>query len=200
MPVIVINEAAQAVPLAKALLEGGIPVIEITLRTEAALDAVSAVAAEVPEMIVGVGTVTQPHHFSAAKTAGARFAISPGLTSSLLEASRDSDLPYLPGVFSPSEAMSAYESGFRHLKLFPAKQAGGVGMLKALASPLPDLNFCPTGGIDESSYLEYARLPNVACVGGSWIAPAGLIEAGDWGAITSLAREAVHQATSLDKG
>jgi 2-dehydro-3-deoxyphosphogluconate aldolase / (4S)-4-hydroxy-2-oxoglutarate aldolase len=190
MPVIVIRELAHAVPLAEALVAGGLKVLEITLRTQVAMQAVQVISAAVPEAIVGVGTVTRPQQFAAAQAAGARFAVSPGLTPALIAAAAQSGLPFLPGVFTPSEAMRAREAGFEFLKLFPAKQAGGLGMLKALGSPLPELGFCPTGGIDRDSFRDYLALPNVACVGGSWVAPNDLVGRGDWPAITALAAEA----------
>jgi 2-dehydro-3-deoxyphosphogluconate aldolase/(4S)-4-hydroxy-2-oxoglutarate aldolase len=190
LPVLVIEERAHAVPLARALVAGGLPVLEITLRTAVALDAVKAIAAEVPEAIVGVGTVTRPAQFDEAVTAGARFAVSPGLTPNLLAASRCCPIPLLPGVFSPGEAMVARDEGFLRLKLFPAEQAGGVGMLRALSGPLADLCFCPTGGIGAASFREYLALPNVICVGGSWVAPSEAVKAGDWIRITRLAAEA----------
>jgi 2-dehydro-3-deoxyphosphogluconate aldolase/(4S)-4-hydroxy-2-oxoglutarate aldolase len=188
MPVLVIEDASLAVPLARALLDGGIDVLEVTLRTPAALSAVEAMASKVPEAIVGVGTLTRPEHFAQAKDAGARFAVSPGLTGALVTASGQSELPFLPGVFTPGEAMAARDAGFDCLKLFPAQQAGGLGMLKALASPFPELKFCPTGGIGADSFRDYLELPNVACVGGSWLAPADRVRERDWDGITRLAK------------
>ena len=190
MPVLVIKQLEHAVPLAQALVDGGIRVLEVTLRSAVALDAVKAIADAVPDAIVGVGTLTRPEQFVEASDHGAQFAVSPGLTRMLLNASAEFDLPYLPGVFSPSEAMAARDVGFEYLKLFPAQQAGGLGMLKAMASPFPELKFCPTGGISADSFREYLAQPNVACVGGSWVAPADAIESGDWDEITRLAREA----------
>jgi len=190
VPVLVIEQLGHAVPLARALVAGGLPVLEITLRTPVALDAVRAIAAEVPDAIVGVGTVTRAEQFEESKGAGARFTVSPGLTPRLLAASRYCSIPFLPGVFSPSEALAARDEGFDRLKLFPAEQAGGIGMLKALSSPIPDLAFCPTGGIGPSSFRDYLVLPNVVCVGGSWVAPTEAVKAGDWDRITRLAAEA----------
>lgn len=190
IPVLVIEDLAHAVPLAGALVAGGLPVLEITLRTSVALDAVRAIAAEVPDAIVGVGTVTRAEQFEESEGAGARFAVSPGLTPRLLAASRHCSLPFLPGVFSPSEALAARDEGFDRLKLFPAEQAGGLGMLRALSSPIPDLAFCPTGGIRPASVRDYLALPNVVCVGGSWVAPAEAVGLGDWDQITRLAAEA----------
>ena len=190
LPVLVIKQLEHAVPLAQALVAGGITVLEVTLRTPVALDAVNAIASAVPDAIVGVGTLTRPEQFVQASDSGARFAVSPGLTRMLLSASAESELPYLPGVFSPSEAMAARDFGFESLQLVPAEQAGGLGLLKALASPLPDLKFCPTGGVGADSFRDYLALSNVACVGGSWVAPASAIESGNWDEITRLARAA----------
>lgn len=190
MPVIVLERVEDAVPLARALCAGGIRVLEVTLRTEAALASVAAIAREVPEAIVGVGTVTRPAQFAEAAAAGARFAVTPGLTATLAAAARESGLPLLPGVMTPSEAIAAREQGFDALKLFPAEQAGGLGMLKALSGPLPDLRFCPTGGVSVASAAQFLALPNVGCVGGSWLAPKEAILAGDWARVETLAREA----------
>lgn len=190
MPVIVIDRLDDAVPLAEALVSGGLPVLEVTLRTAVAIDAVAAMVKAVPEAIVGVGTLTHPAQFARVRDAGAQFAVSPGLTPALIEASSDEAMPFLPGVMTPSEAMQARDAGFRYLKLFPAKQAGGLGMLKAMGGPLPELTFCPTGGIDADSYRDYLALPNVACVGGSWVAPKGLVDSGDWQGIRALAEQA----------
>lgn len=190
MPVIVIDELTSAVPLARALVAGGIRVLEVTLRTTAALDSIRAIVAEVPEALVGVGTIVSPADLDAARAAGARFGVSPGANAELLAAARDSGLPFLPGVMTPSDVINALAAGFDTLKLFPAKQAGGVGMLKALGGPFPQLRFCPTGGIDLASAPEFLALPNVACVGGSWLTPADKVNAGDWAAITRLAAEA----------
>jgi 2-dehydro-3-deoxyphosphogluconate aldolase/(4S)-4-hydroxy-2-oxoglutarate aldolase len=191
IPVIVIDDDAHAVPLAQALLAGGIRVLEVTMRTPAALDAVKAIRAACPEAIVGVGTVASPDDLARAIAAGARFAVSPALTPTLRSAAAASGLPYLPGVMTPTEALTAREAGITALKLFPATQAGGTGMLKAIGSVFPELRFCPTGGITPATAREYLALPNVACIGGSWLAPAGLMKEGNWGAIEKLAREAV---------
>lgn len=190
IPVIAIEELQQAVPLAQALVAGGIRVLEITLRTAHGLAAIRAIAEQVPEAIVGVGTLTRPEEFAAARDAGAVFGVSPGLTATLVGAARASGLPLLPGVMTPSEVMAAREAGFAQLKLFPAVPAGGVGMLKALAGPLPDVLFCPTGGITPESAPQFLALENVACVGGSWLTPKEALRAGDWAAITALARQA----------
>lgn len=187
MPVLVIHELAHAVPLARALVAGGIEVLEVTLRTPIAMDAVAAIVKDLPNAVVGVGTLTRPEQFSEAAEAGAQFAVSPGLTQVMLNACAESGMPYLPGVFTPSEVMTARNIGFEYLKLFPAQQAGGPGMLKALAGPFPELKFCPTGGIGEENFREYLALDNVASVGGQWLAPAELVAAADWEAITRLA-------------
>jgi 2-dehydro-3-deoxyphosphogluconate aldolase/(4S)-4-hydroxy-2-oxoglutarate aldolase len=190
IPVIVIDELAHAVPLAKALVAGGVRVLEVTLRTPVALAAIRAIVREVPEAIVGVGTLTRPENFTEARDAGARFGVSPGLTSALVEAARESGLPLLPGVMTPSDVIAARLAGFREMKLFPAQQAGGMGMLKALAGPFPDVTFCPTGGITAETAPEFLALPNVACVGGSWLTPKAALAAGHWQAITVLAGRA----------
>jgi 2-dehydro-3-deoxyphosphogluconate aldolase/(4S)-4-hydroxy-2-oxoglutarate aldolase len=190
MPVVVIDDPSRAVPLARALVAGGIRAIEITLRTPRALEAVRAIAAEVPDAIPGVGTVLTPADLAAAAAAGARFAISPGATPALLAAAQGVALPYIPAVATASELMAALEAGFSVCKFFPAAQAGGVEALKALGGPFPHARFCPTGGIDAASAPAYLALPNVACVGGSWIAPRAAIDAGDFATIERLARAA----------
>jgi 2-dehydro-3-deoxyphosphogluconate aldolase / (4S)-4-hydroxy-2-oxoglutarate aldolase len=197
IPVIVIEDARQAVPLAKALVEGGVRVLEITLRTEAALDAIERAAREVPDAVVGVGTVTDPKQFGPAREAGAQFAVTPGLTQDLAWAARENRLPLLPGVMTPSDVIAASAAGFKELKLFPAREAGGMGMLKALAGPFPHVRFCPTGGITAEAAPEYLALPNVACVGGSWLTPADAIQRQDWASITTLARQAAALAPSV---
>lgn len=191
IPVIVIEELAHAVPLARALVAGGVQVLEVTLRTPVALAAIRAIAREVPDAIVGVGTLTRPEAFTEARDAGARFGVSPGLTPALIEAARETELPLLPGVMTPSDVIAARLAGFSAMKLFPAQQAGGIGMLKALGGPFPDAVFCPTGGITVETAPEFLALPNVACVGGSWLTPRAALAAGDWEAITALARQAV---------
>jgi 2-dehydro-3-deoxyphosphogluconate aldolase/(4S)-4-hydroxy-2-oxoglutarate aldolase len=190
IPVIVLEDAAQAVPLARALVAGGVRVLEVTLRTTAGLAAIRAIAQDVPDAIVGVGTVTQPEEFAAAWAAGARFAVSPGLTPRLIEAARDSPLPLLPGVMTPSDVIAARAAGFLQLKLFPAQQAGGIGMLAALHGPFPDIVFCPTGGVTLQSAPDFLALANVACVGGSWLTPKVALAAKDWATITTLASQA----------
>jgi 2-dehydro-3-deoxyphosphogluconate aldolase/(4S)-4-hydroxy-2-oxoglutarate aldolase len=189
IPVIAIDDPEHAVPLARALVAGGIRVLEVTLRTKHGLGAIRAMA-QVEGAIVGVGTLTAPEEFAAARDAGAVFGVSPGLTAALIDASKKSGLPLLPGVMTPSEVMVAREAGFRELKLFPAMQAGGVGMLNAIGGPLADVTFCPTGGISIDTAPSFLALKNVACVGGSWLTPKDAIAAGDWGRITELARAA----------
>lgn len=190
MPVIVLEQLADALPLARALVRGGIRVLEVTLRTPIALDAIRAIRAEVPEAIVGAGTVTRAEDVAAARAAGAVFGVSPGVSAALLAAARHHDLPFLPGVMTPADILVALEAGYPTLKFFPARQAGGVEMLKALAGPFPHLVFCPTGGIDAASAAAYLALPNVACVGGSWLAPQDLIAKRDWGEIERRASAA----------
>jgi 2-dehydro-3-deoxyphosphogluconate aldolase / (4S)-4-hydroxy-2-oxoglutarate aldolase len=190
IPVIAIDRLEDAVPLARALVEGGIRVLEVTLRTEHGLPAIRAMAEQVPGAIVGVGTLTQPEEFAAARDAGAVFGVSPGLTPSLIEAAKKSGLPLLPGVMTPSEVMVAREQGFRQLKLFPAVPAGGVGMLNAIAGPLGDIVFCPTGGISQETAPQFLACKNVACVGGSWLTPKEALKAGGWAQITALAKAA----------
>jgi len=190
IPVIAIDDLAHAVPLARALVAGGIRVLEVTLRTKHGLPAIRAMAREVEGAIVGVGTLTQPEEFAAARDAGAVFGVSPGLTQALIDGAISSGLPLLPGVMTPSEVMRAREVGFRQLKLFPAVPAGGVGMLNAIAGPLGDVTFCPTGGISEATAPQFLACKNVACVGGSWLTPKDALLAGDWDKITALAKAA----------
>ena len=194
VPVIVLNDAAQAVPLAHALLDGGIDVMEITLRSGAALQAMEAVARAVPQMHLGAGTVTRPAEVAQVIAAGASFALSPGCTDELVQAVREAGLPFIPGVMTPSEVMRARDHGFTLMKLFPASQAGGLGMLKALGAPLPDVRFCPTGGVSLDNLRDFLKLPNVAMAGGSWLTPADLLRDGDWAGITKLAQEATALA------
>jgi 2-dehydro-3-deoxyphosphogluconate aldolase/(4S)-4-hydroxy-2-oxoglutarate aldolase len=189
IPVIRIEDAAQAAPLARALARGGLRVIEITLRTPAALDAIRR-AAEVPEAIVGAGTILNAHHFHEAIAAGSRFIVSPGLTPQVLDAASASPVPLLPGAITSSELMAAREAGLSFLKFFPAEQSGGIAYLKALASPFAGTIFCPTGGITAANARDYLALPNVVCVGGSWVAPDAMVKAGKWDEIEALAREA----------
>ena len=190
IPVIVLEDVAHAVPLARALVAGGIRMLEVTLRTPAALASIEAIAREVPQAVAGVGTVRSVADAKAAAQAGARFAVSPGYTSAVGQACRDLGLPLLPGVATGSEIMAAQEDGFTELKFFPAVQAGGLPMLKAWAGPFFDVKFCPTGGISEANAAEFLAQPNVACVGGSWLTPRDAVLAGDWDRITALARAA----------
>jgi 2-dehydro-3-deoxyphosphogluconate aldolase / (4S)-4-hydroxy-2-oxoglutarate aldolase len=190
IPVVIIDDAKHAVPMARALVAGGIPAIEVTLRTPAALDAIRAIANEVEGAVVGVGTVLTAKDLHAAEQAGARFAVSPGVSPNLLAAADNSALPLLPGVATASEAMSLLERGYRHLKFFPAVPAGGTKLLGAWASPLPQLRFCPTGGISLLSAPDFLALSNVLCVGGSWLTPNDKLKSGDWNGIEQLAREA----------
>lgn len=190
IPVIAIDDLAHAVPMARALVAGGIRVLEVTLRTQYGLAAIEAIARDVPEAIIGVGTLTLPEEFAASRDAGAMFGVSPGLTASLIAAAKSSGLPLLPGVMTPSEVMAAREAGFRQLKLFPAVPAGGVGMLNGIGGPLPDVTFCPTGGITQENAAQFLACKNVACVGGSWLTPKAAMVAGDWAALTKLAQAA----------
>jgi 2-dehydro-3-deoxyphosphogluconate aldolase/(4S)-4-hydroxy-2-oxoglutarate aldolase len=169
MPVVVIDDAADAVPTARALLAGGIGVIELTLRTPAALSAIERVAAEVPDIVIGAGTVTSPDQAKQAADAGAKFLVTPGCTDAVVDACFDSGLPFLPGASTVSEAMRLAERGLSALKFFPAEASGGVAYLKSIAGPLPSLKFCPTGGITVASAPSYLALPNVGCIGGSWL-------------------------------
>jgi 2-dehydro-3-deoxyphosphogluconate aldolase/(4S)-4-hydroxy-2-oxoglutarate aldolase len=190
VPVLIIEDAKTAVPLARALVAGGLKAIEITLRTEAALEAVRLVAQEVEGAVVGAGTILNAAHYAAAVDAGSQFIVSPGTTQELLDVARQSDIPLLPGAATASEVMALREEGYKVLKFFPAEQAGGAAHLKALSSPLAGTLFCPTGGISLKNAMDYLSLPNVVCVGGSWVAPKELVSAGDWAGITKLASEA----------
>ncbi|MEU1278941.1 bifunctional 4-hydroxy-2-oxoglutarate aldolase/2-dehydro-3-deoxy-phosphogluconate aldolase [Streptomyces sp. NPDC005805] len=190
LPVVVIDDADDAVPLARALMAGGLPAIEVTLRTAPALDAIRAIAAEVPGAVVGAGTVVTPASVDAAVAAGARFLVSPGWTETLLGAMRASGVPFLPGVSTASEVLALLERGVHEMKFFPAEAAGGTAYLKSLAGPLPGARFCPTGGITVESAGAYLALPNVGCVGGSWLLPEDAVRAKDWGRVEALARRA----------
>jgi len=189
IPVIIINDVSQARPLAEALVAGGLPVLEVTLRTAHALQAIEEMA-KVPGAVVGSGTVRTPLQMGHSVDAGCQFMVSPGASPRLLEAAEEHDIPLLPGIGTPTEAMTASEHGYSFLKFFPAEALGGVKVLKAYASPLPDITFCPTGGIDIAKAADYLALPNVICVGGSWVMPADAIASGDWKRIEQLAREA----------
>jgi 2-dehydro-3-deoxyphosphogluconate aldolase/(4S)-4-hydroxy-2-oxoglutarate aldolase len=190
MPVVVVEDVTHAVPLARALVAGGLPAIELTLRTPAALDAIAAIAAEVPEILVGAGTIVSPGQAKQAADAGARFLVSPGATPSLLSGMADTGLPFLPGTSTVSEVLAVLEAGFTEMKFFPAEASGGAPWLRAVAAPVPDARFCPTGGITAATSPSYLALPNVGCVGGSWLTPADAVRRGDWAAVESLAREA----------
>jgi 2-dehydro-3-deoxyphosphogluconate aldolase / (4S)-4-hydroxy-2-oxoglutarate aldolase len=192
VPVVVVENAADAVPLARALVAGGLTAIEVTLRTPAALDAIRKISGAVPEAVVGAGTVITPEQVEACGAAGARFLVSPGWTDALLTAMRASGLPFLPGVSTTSEVVALLERGVREMKFFPAQAAGGTAYLRSLAGPLPQARFCPTGGIGPDNAPEYLALPNVGCVGGSWMVPADAVTARDWARIEGLARTASY--------
>jgi 2-dehydro-3-deoxyphosphogluconate aldolase/(4S)-4-hydroxy-2-oxoglutarate aldolase len=189
IPVLIVEDVAHARPLAQALVAGGLPALEVTLRTPAALEVIAAMA-EVQGGIPGAGTLLTPDDVKRAKDAGAKFGVSPGATDKLLDAAEEYNLPLLPGASSASEAMRLLERGYTMQKFFPAEAAGGAAFLKALSSPLPQARFCPTGGVTPSNARDYLSLPNVLCAGGSWVAPKNLMEAGDWDAIEALARDA----------
>ena len=197
VPVVVIEDSAKAAPVARALVAGGLPVIEITLRTAAAIDAIAAIAADVPEAIVGAGTVLSAEHADDAVTAGARFIVSPGLHESVVAAANRLGVPIFPGVSTATEAQQAWNLGLRVLKFFPAGLAGGVPMLKALAAVFGDLSFMPTGGVSAKNLREYLEVPSVIACGGSWLTPAAAIEAGDYERITALAGEALQIAKKV---
>jgi len=190
IPVITIDDTAHAVPMAEALVAGGLFALEVTLRTPAGLAAIEAIATAVPDAVVGAGTVTRPDQFAQAKNAGARFAVSPGSTPALLDAAELAAVPYLPGVATASEVMALLERQVTHMKFFPAGAVGGTAALKGWAAPLPEARFCPTGGIGPSNAADYLALPNVLCVGGSWVVPGDAIAGGDWGRLTALAQGA----------
>lgn len=196
LPVIVISHVDQALPLAHALLEGGIDVMEITLRHPAGMAAIEVLAQQVPQMLVGAGSLTRVGDVARVKAAGARFALSPGLDADMVEEAARCALPFIPGVMTPSELMQAARLGLSLLKLFPAREAGGLAMLDALAGPFPEARYCPTGGVTLANLGEYLRHPKVAMVGGSWITPLQLVEAGQWSEISRLARAASDVAAS----
>ncbi|MEU1370390.1 bifunctional 4-hydroxy-2-oxoglutarate aldolase/2-dehydro-3-deoxy-phosphogluconate aldolase [Streptomyces sp. NPDC005803] len=187
VPVVVLEDAGDAVPLARALVAGGLPAIEVTLRTAAALDAIKAIAAEVPDAVVGAGTVISARNVSETVAAGARFLVSPGWTDALLDAMKESAVPFLPGVSTTSEVVALLERGVTEMKFFPAEAAGGTAYLKALSAPLPQARFCPTGGISLASAPSYLALANVGCVGGSWMVPGDAVAARDWSRVERLA-------------
>ncbi|WP_301125441.1 bifunctional 4-hydroxy-2-oxoglutarate aldolase/2-dehydro-3-deoxy-phosphogluconate aldolase [Streptomyces cacaoi] len=190
VPVVVLEDASDAAPLARALVAGGLPAIEVTLRTPAAPEAIRAIAREVPEAVVGAGTVTGAEQARTAAEAGARFLVSPGWTPTLLAAMRETGLPFLPGVSTTSEVVALLEQGVTEMKFFPAEAAGGTAYLKSLASPLPQARFCPTGGVGVHNAADYLALPNVGCVGGTWMLPQDALAARDWERIHALAAEA----------
>jgi 2-dehydro-3-deoxyphosphogluconate aldolase / (4S)-4-hydroxy-2-oxoglutarate aldolase len=186
IPVLTIERVEDAVPLARALVKGGVRVLEITLRTEAAIDAAKVIIAEVPEAIVGIGTVLNPEDLARVAALGARFAVSPGATPELLDAAAMGDLPFMPGIATASELMLAQARGFNLVKFFPAEQSGGIGALRALGGPFPQARFCPTGGIGESNAAAWLAEPNVVVVGGSWLCPAAEVRSGNWAGITAI--------------
>lgn len=190
IPVVVVHDAADAVPIAKALVDGGLPVIELTLRTPAALESIKRIANEVPEILVGAGTIVDTEQPAQALANGAQFLVSPGSTPALRQAMRDSGLPYLPGVSTVSEVLTLLECGQSEMKFFPAEQAGGAPYLRAIQSPVPAARFCPTGGITPANMGTYLASPNVGCVGGSWLTPADVVARQDWDTIAHLARTA----------
>ncbi|MBD2791184.1 bifunctional 4-hydroxy-2-oxoglutarate aldolase/2-dehydro-3-deoxy-phosphogluconate aldolase [Xenorhabdus szentirmaii] len=191
VPVIVIDEIEHAIPLAKALVEGGIRVLEVTLRTECALEAIRLIAKEVPEAIIGAGTVINPEQLAAVTEAGAQFAISPGLTDELLKAATAGSVPLIPGISTVSELMQGMNYGLKCFKFFPAEASGGVKTLKAIAGPFPQVHFCPTGGISPENYRDYLALNSVLCIGGSWLVPSDALKTKDYAQITKLARTAI---------
>ncbi len=200
IPVVTLARSEQAVPLARALVAGGLPVVEVTLRSPAALDAIAEIAHQVPEAVVGAGSLRAPKQIAQARAAGARFGVSPGHTAALLdaaEAAEAGNLPYLPGAATASEAMALFERGYDLIKLFPAGPLGGPAALRALAAPLPEIEFCPTGGIGPDNLADYLACPNVACIGGSWLAPPELLAAGDWAGIEARARRAAEAGRDI---
>ncbi len=190
IPVLTVEKLAHAAPLAQALYAGGLKVLEITLRTDAALDVIAAMRAAVPDAVVGAGTLLRPQDFKRAEAVGAQFAVTPGLTPELAEAARIVGFPLLPGIVTPSEILQALHFGYDTLKFFPAQQAGGIAMLQAFSGPFANVAFCPTGGISRATAPAFLDLRNVLCVGGSWVAPRAMVEAGDWAGIEALARDA----------
>lgn len=197
VPVLTIGKLGQAVPLARALVAGGLPVLEVTLRTDIALEAIAAISQEVPEAIVGAGTVVNPSDFAQACAAGSRFIVSPGVTPSLLECAANSSIPLIPGVATVSEMMLALDFGIDCLKFFPAEAAGGTAVLKAFSGPFPNVSFCPTGGIGLHNLEEYLSLRAVITVGGTWLTPTSLLESGDWDGITALASDASKRVSDF---
>lgn len=197
IPVLVVEDVAHAVPMAKALVAGGLTALEVTLRTKSAMEVVERIANEVPEAIIGVGTVTRPEQFEQVKKAGAKFVVSPGLTPTLAQAAKDNEMPYLPGAVTASEIIMAMELGITDLKFFPAGTSGGPAALKGFSSVFSEIRFCPTGGVKPSNMEDYLSLPNVATVGGTWLVTHDLLAQGDWETITRLASEAKAQAIAI---
>lgn len=197
IPVVVIEKLEHAVPMARALHEGGVDIIELTLRSEVALAAIEAIAGEVPDVVIGAGTVLTREDAQKSLDAGARFLVSPGSPAGLLDAASDWSVPWLPGVSTATEAMTVADAGYTEMKFFPAETSGGAPALGALAGPLPHLTFCPTGGISTANATDYLTLSNVACVGGSWLTPKAALAAGDWDAVTELARAAVSLRSAV---
>ncbi len=191
VPVLVIEKLEDALPIASALMEGGINVLEVTLRTDAAIKIIETIAKEIPEAYIGAGTVTNRAELEDVTSAGAKFAISPGLTADLLSAGQEGTIPLIPGISNISDLMRAKDAGYDHLKFFPAEAAGGVKALKSIGGPFPNISFCPTGGISPTNYKDYLALKNVKCVGGSWLAPTEVIENKQWSIITEVAKEAI---------
>jgi len=187
IPVLQVEDVEHAVPMARALVAGGLPVLEVTLRTPVALDVIEAMAKSVPEAIVGVGTVCRPGEFDRAQDVGAQFVVSPGVSRALLDSAVRTGLPFLPGAVTPTEILMAMEAGWQYMKFFPAEACGGLKTLKSFHGPFPDIRFCPTGGLRPENYLEYLELPNVLCVGGTWLTPADAVRTGDWQRITDIA-------------
>jgi 2-dehydro-3-deoxyphosphogluconate aldolase/(4S)-4-hydroxy-2-oxoglutarate aldolase len=190
IPVVVVHDAADAVPIARSLVDGGLPIIELTLRTPAAMDAIERIATEVPDIMVGAGTIVDTNQPKQAAAAGAQFLVSPGSTPALRSAMRDTGLPHLPGVATVSEVLTLLEDGYTEMKFFPAEAAGGAAYLRAIHSPVPAARFCPTGGITPTNLASYLALPNVGCAGGSWLTPADAVQRQDWARISSLASAA----------
>jgi 2-dehydro-3-deoxyphosphogluconate aldolase/(4S)-4-hydroxy-2-oxoglutarate aldolase len=199
IPVVVVNDPADAVPIAAALVDGGLPVIELTLRTPAALDAIQRIAKEVPDILVGAGTIVDTGQPELAAAAGAQFLVSPGSTPGLRAAMRDTGLPHLPGVATVSEVLTLLEENYTEMKFFPAEPAGGAPYLRAMHSPVPAARFCPTGGITPTNLADYLKTPNVGCVGGSWLTPADAVERRDWTRISDLAKAARELADPMRK-
>ncbi|QDL91417.1 bifunctional 4-hydroxy-2-oxoglutarate aldolase/2-dehydro-3-deoxy-phosphogluconate aldolase [Paroceanicella profunda] len=199
IPVIIVNDVAQAAPLAKALVAGGLPVLEVTLRTPVALEAIAEMKAACPDAVVGAGTLRNAADVKACMDAGCAFGVSPGAPAALMDAVAEAGMPFLPGCATATEAMALADRGFEVVKFFPAGAAGGPNLLKSLASPLPDVKFCPTGGVSLENAPEYLKLPNVCVVGGSWVIPNDALETGDWARIEALARAAVTALRPLQK-